>query len=140
MLAERVLPLSGIHNFRDYGGYDVEGGGTLRSGVLWRSAHHEAATDDDLAAFDALGIETVIDLRGDDEREMHPCRRSGNFSARVLFAGGQTAGLAPHLQAAGGAIDVETARARMIDTYRRHAVPPGARRDAAALSVGARRI
>ncbi|WP_260582852.1 tyrosine-protein phosphatase [Sphingopyxis sp. PET50] len=117
MLAERVLPLSGIHNFRDYGGYDVEGGGTLRSGVLWRSAHHEAATDDDLAAFDALGIETVIDLRGDDEREMHPCRRSGNFSARVLFAGGQTAGLAPHLQAAGGAIDVETARARMIDTY-----------------------
>lgn len=117
MLAERVLPLSGIHNFRDYGGYDVEGGGTLRSGVLWRSAHHEAATGDDLAAFDALGIETVIDLRGDDEREMHPCRRSGNFSARVLFAGGQTAGLAPHLQAAGGAIDVETARARMIDTY-----------------------
>ena len=25
MLAERVLPLSGIHNFRDYGGYAVEG-------------------------------------------------------------------------------------------------------------------
>ena len=28
-----------------------------------------------------------------------------------------SAGLAPHLQAAGGTIDVETARARMIDTY-----------------------
>lgn len=117
MLAERVLPLSGIHNFRDYGGYDVEGGGKLRSGMLWRSAHHVAASDDDLAAVDALGIETVIDLRGDDERADHVCRRSDNFSARVLFAGGQTAGLAPHLQAAGGAIDVETARARMIDTY-----------------------
>ncbi|KTE44978.1 MULTISPECIES: tyrosine-protein phosphatase [unclassified Sphingopyxis] len=117
MLAERVLPLSGIHNFRDYGGYDVEGGGKLRSGTLWRSAHHVEASDDDLAVVDGLGIETVIDLRGDDEREVHPCRRSDNFSARVLFAGGVTAGLAPHLQAAGGAIDVATARERMIDTY-----------------------
>ncbi|MGB3846275.1 tyrosine-protein phosphatase [Sphingopyxis sp. YF1] len=117
MLAERVLPLSGIHNFRDYGGYDVEGGGRLRGGVLWRSAHHVEASDEDLAAIDALGIETVIDLRGDDERAEHVCRRSESFSARVLFAGGVTAGLAPHLQAAGGAIDAQTARARMIDTY-----------------------
>src|SRR3546814_4426350 len=110
MIAERVLPLAGIHNFRDYGGYAIEGGGWLRGGTLWRSAHHEAATDEDLGALDALGLETVIDLRGDDERELHPCRRSDNFSARVLFAGGVTAGLAPHLQAAGGTIDVETAR------------------------------
>lgn len=117
MLAERVLPLSGIHNFRDYGGYAVEGGGRLRDATLWRSAHHEAASDEDLVALDALGLETVIDLRGDDEREMHPCRRSTNFSGRVLFAGGITAGLAPHLQAAGGTIDAETARERMIDTY-----------------------
>lgn len=117
MAATRVLPLSGVHNFRDYGGYAVAGGGRLREGVLWRSAHHEAASDEDLAAIDALGLETVVDLRGDDEREMHPCRRSGQFSARVLFAGGMTAGLAPHLQAAGGAIDAEAARARMIDAY-----------------------
>ena len=117
MLAERVLPLSGIHNFRDYGGYAVEGGGRLRDRTLWRSAHHETASDEDLAALDQLGIETVIDLRGDDERAIHPCRRSENFSARVLFAGGITAGLAAHLQAAGGAIDAETARERMIDTY-----------------------
>src|SRR3546814_6504545 len=48
---------------------------------------------------------------------MHPWRRSDNFSASVLVAGGVTAGLAPHLQAAGGTIDVETARDRMIDTY-----------------------
>lgn len=117
MIADRVLPLSGIHNFRDYGGYAVEDGGRLRSGLLWRSAHHEAATDADLDALDALNLDTVIDLRGDDERELHPCRRSDKFAGRVLFAGGITAGLAPHLQAAGGAIDAKAARARMIDTY-----------------------
>lgn len=117
MAATRVLPLSGVHNFRDYGGYAVAGGGRLRNGVLWRSAQHEAASDEDLAAIDALGLETVIDLRGDDERALHPCRRSERFSARVLFAGGVTAGLAPHLQAARGTIDLATARARMIDTY-----------------------
>ena len=117
MIAERVLPLSGIHNFRDYGGYDVEGGGKLRSGMLWRSAHHQDATPADLGTVDALGIETIVDLRGDDERAAHPCKRSDGFSARVLFADGNTAGLAPHLQAAKGTIDNETARARMIDTY-----------------------
>lgn len=117
MIAERVLPLSGIHNFRDYGGYPVEGGGKLRSGILWRSAHHQDATPTDLSAIDGLGIETIIDLRGDDERAAHPCKRSDGFSARVLFADGNTAGLAPHLQAAKGTIDNDTARARMIDTY-----------------------
>ena len=35
--------------------------------MLWRSAHHEAATDEDLAALDALGLETVVDLGGDDD-------------------------------------------------------------------------
>ena len=117
MIAERVLPLSGVHNFRDYGGYAVEGGGRLRSGMLWRSAHHQDASDDDLAAIDKLGIETIIDLRGDDERAAHPCKRPEGFSARVLFADGNTAGLAPHLQAAQGSIDNDTARARMVDTY-----------------------
>ena len=65
MQAERVLPLSGVHNFRDYGGYAVEGGGRLRNGMLWRSAQHEAATDEDLTAIDGLGLDTIIDLRGD---------------------------------------------------------------------------
>ena len=39
MIAERVLPLSGVHNFRDYGGYAVEGGGRLRDGAGARPRH-----------------------------------------------------------------------------------------------------
>jgi protein-tyrosine phosphatase len=117
MADTRVLPLTGVHNFRDYGGYAVDSGGRLRTGILWRSAHHEQASDDDLAAIDALGIDTVVDLRGDDERAAHPCRRSTNFSARVMFAPGNTAGLAPHLAAAKANITAEVARERMIATY-----------------------
>lgn len=118
MTFPRVLPLSGVHNFRDYGGYAVSGGGQVKQGLLWRSAHHEGASDDDLQQIDALGLETVVDLRGDDERATHPCRRSSAFRAKVLFAGGTTAGLAPHLAAASGGIDSATARARLTETYR----------------------
>lgn len=113
----RVLPLEGVHNFRDYGGYAVQGGGQLKQGILWRSAQHEGATDADLAAIDDLGLGTVVDLRGDDERALHPCRRSPHFSAQILFAGGTTAGLAPHLEAATGAMDAASAKNRMIEVY-----------------------
>jgi protein-tyrosine phosphatase len=118
MLDPRVLPLSGVHNFRDYGDYAVEGGGRVRRGLLWRSAHHEAATDEDLEHIDALGLAHVIDLRGDDERALHPCRRSAKFNATVLFAGGTTAGLAPHLAAATDGITADIARDRLTETYR----------------------
>ena len=42
---ERLLPLEGVENFRDYGGYAVPGGLQVRRGRLWRSAHHGAATE-----------------------------------------------------------------------------------------------
>lgn len=117
MTDPRVLPMAGIHNFRDYGGYATENGGRLRSGILWRSAHHEQASDADLALVDRLRIDTIIDLRGDDERAAHPCRRAPGFAARVMFAPGITAGLAPHLAAAKTGITAEVARERMIATY-----------------------
>ncbi len=115
----RVLPLTGIHNFRDYGGYTLAGGGRLASGLLWRSGQHADATADDLAAVDALGLATVIDLRGNSERRAYPCARGPGFRAEVRFHDGETAG-------AGGAVhqnaarDVRTradAMAAMVDLY-----------------------
>ena len=102
MSENRVLPLAGVHNFRDYGGYVVAGGGRLRTGVLFRSGQHLEATADDLAAVDALGIANIIDLRGDNERLLYPCRRAPGFAAAVLYMPGETtgAGSAPHVEAA----------------------------------------
>lgn len=116
--ADADLPLTGVFNFPDAGGYAARDGATMRRGVLWRSAHHETASDLDLDRIDALALATVVDLRGDGERRAHRCRRGPGFAATVRFASGETAGLAPHLARAGEAIDADTARRLMIDTYR----------------------
>lgn len=118
-MQDRILALSGIHNFRDYGGYRVRAG-ALRRGMLWRSGHHCGASAGDLEAVHALGIATVIDLRGDSERAAYPCLRHDQFSGDVLFHPGETAG--GHGRAAheeGDAIrTAEDARAMMRRLYR----------------------
>ncbi len=119
MQMDRVLPLSGVHNFRDYGGYAVAGGGRVRTGMLWRSGEHGNASAADLKAIDALALAHVIDLRGNSERRANPCRRASGFSAEVHFFDGETAGIAPHLEAAKGAMDIASARMAMEALYAR---------------------
>lgn len=113
---ERVLPFAGIHNFRDYGDYPA-GGGRLAKGRLYRSAQHQGASPDDLLKVGALGLSTVVDLRGAREREAAPCPRPDGFAARVIFTDEETAGLAPHLQAAREADGAEGVRAAMCRGY-----------------------
>ncbi|MEN9926836.1 MAG: hypothetical protein RL268_2962, partial [Pseudomonadota bacterium] len=59
MVDSRVLKLDGVHNFRDYGGYDTADGAAVKRGLLWRSAQHGDASDADLDAIHALGVTTV---------------------------------------------------------------------------------
>jgi protein-tyrosine phosphatase len=120
----RVLPLEGVHNFRDYGGYGTAGGGKLKRGLLWRSGEHGGASDADLAAIGALGLATVFDLRGNGERANNPCRRPEDFAAEVIYHDGETAGLALHVEAAIGVIDESGARAAMQRLYQDIAFRP----------------
>lgn len=115
--SNRHLPLEGVHNFRDFGDYAVAGGGRVKSGLLWRSAQHRDATDADLARISALNIGYIIDLRGDSERADHPCRRAPDFSAKVLFAPGETTGTAPHLAALEGTLTVQDSRNVLTASY-----------------------
>ena len=119
MADPRVLPLSGIHNFRDYGGYALPGGSRLKTGLLWRSAQHRDATDDDLARVQALGLGAIIDLRGESERADHPCRRAEGFTTPVFHGPGETAGstTAPHLAAAQSAISGDDAAEALKFSY-----------------------
>lgn len=100
MSENRVLSLEGVHNFRDFGGYAVAGGGRLRRGRLWRSGQHHEATDSDLKTIAGLGLTAVFDLRTSFERERHPCRRPEGFAARVVTAPDPDLSHAPHLAAA----------------------------------------
>ena len=119
MSRSRILALEGIHNFRDYGDYAAGDGGRVKAGVLWRSGQHAGGSPADLAAVARLGLCTVIDLRGDSEREAFPCLRAPDFEPAVLFAPGETAALrsmAAHAEAGKGvrtAADVNEAMDRL---------------------------
>lgn len=116
---DRVKPFTGIHNFRDYGGYATRNGGRLKTGVLLRSGQHVGATTEDLAAIAALNIRTVIDLRGNSERRSYPCARPEGFDAQVYFHDGETAGRggAPHVEAAREIVTAADAHRAMVDLY-----------------------
>ncbi|PNU05754.1 tyrosine-protein phosphatase [Novosphingobium guangzhouense] len=109
---DRVLHLSGVHNFRDAGGYSIPDGGRMRKGAVWRSGQHHGATDADLEAIAAIGLTSVFDLRTSKERAMHPCRRPSDFAARIAFAADPQVRHAPHLAAA------QTARHRTAQSTR----------------------
>lgn len=118
-MSERVLTFEGIHNFRDYGGYAARDGARLKSGVLYRSGQHVDATADDLNKVGALGLATIVDLRGDSERAAYPCARPDDFSATVIFAPGETAGAAqaPHVEAAREVNTAAQAQEAMVTLY-----------------------
>lgn len=117
MIRDRFLSTNAIHNLRDYGGYSVSGGGKVKTGLLFRSGHHAEADHKDLATINALELSYVIDLRGDSERAKHSCRRPSGFAAEVIKFEGETAGLAPHLEAAQGNVDAISAHQAMVDLY-----------------------
>ena len=115
----RILPLANVHNFRDYGGYSVAGGGRLQTGRLFRSGQHLEATQGDLDVIAALELATVVDLRGDTERRLYPCRRPVAFAAEVVFAPGETTGSsnAPHVEVAAAVVTAADASRRMVESY-----------------------
>jgi protein-tyrosine phosphatase len=63
------LPLRGLPNFRDFGGYATKDGRRVRAGVLYRSQAFGGATEADLEYLASLDIRLVCDLRSELERE-----------------------------------------------------------------------
>ncbi|MEL7196848.1 MAG: tyrosine-protein phosphatase [Pseudomonadota bacterium] len=119
------LPTDGIHNLRDYGGYAGADGARIKTGLLFRSGQHMEASENDLDMFQALDIRTIVDLRGNSEREGFPCRRHADFSAQVIAFDGETSNSPPH-EGGGGKLHMtaDLARDRMIAVYTRMPVNP----------------
>lgn len=71
-LAERTLPIEGMNNFRDMGGYITKDGRRVKWGKLYRSDHLWNATEKGIKYLEQLNLSTIIDYRSDDEIEKYP--------------------------------------------------------------------
>ncbi len=119
MIRDPFIDTDGIHNFRDYGGWETEYGRRVKTGLLWRSGQHIGASASDLAAVAALDIKTIVDLRGESERNRNPCPRPEGFDGEVFFFDGETTSSPPHMDVDAHSTTEEFARARMTGVYTR---------------------
>lgn len=68
----RILPMSGMYNFRDIGGYRTEDGRRIKWGVGFRSDHLQNLNEDGFEFLRSLGLKAVIDFRSPSEVEKDP--------------------------------------------------------------------
>ena len=68
------VAIPSVPNLRDLGGWPTQDGGHVRWGLLYRSTELGRLAGADMAAFAALGIRSVFDLRTEAERTAQPDR------------------------------------------------------------------
>lgn len=120
----RVIVTQGLDNLRDFGGYATRCGRGLRPGRLYRSAHHQNATDEDLEALAALNLAVIVDLRRTEERVRHPSRRHPGFAGRVIENDIDDGDRGWEAMLSGRRPTVELFRSKSLEWYRRAAFEP----------------
>jgi protein tyrosine/serine phosphatase len=117
----------GVHNFRDFGGHPAAGGGRVKTGLLFRSAHFADATERDLEQFRDMGFHAIVDLRRPGERETTVTRRHPDCKAVSITYGDPSQVYDPphfeFLRQPGWTLS--TLRERMADIYRDFPFLPG---------------
>jgi len=68
-MTSRRIELSGQDNFRDLGGYETADGRRVKWRHLFRSGELCELSEGDVECLAALGVRTVVDLRGESEVE-----------------------------------------------------------------------
>lgn len=95
----RRVAFEGPINFRDLGGYPVEGRGRVRWGRLYRSDSLHTITPADVPMLRELGVHTAIDFRSADEIDRLGIGPLGEVSVRHVhcptFDGARTDEAAP---------------------------------------------
>lgn len=99
LFAERTLPISGLNNFRDFGGYIGAAGKRVKWGQFYRSNHLYALKPDANEYITALKIKTIIDYRCSNEIKNSPNDCVGEMQTLHLDASAQTAELAAQFAA-----------------------------------------
>lgn len=72
MQKQRIIPLEGIKNLRDMGGYHSNDGRKIKWGALYRSGHYAELTPEGHNTLHQRGITSVVDFRSPSEKERQP--------------------------------------------------------------------
>ncbi|MFV2194902.1 tyrosine-protein phosphatase [Nocardiopsis sp. LOL_012] len=84
---------SSAPNFRDIGGHRTASGRTVRSGLIFRSDALHSVADEELVAYNGLGIRQIVDFRTPHERGRLPdVTPEGAEYAAVAVQGSKAAG------------------------------------------------
>jgi protein-tyrosine phosphatase len=116
------VPIDGVRNFRDFGGYASQDGARIKRGHLFRSANYAQITQVGLSQFAGTGIKIVVDLRRGPERATSPSQLTGLEIETISSSLGDGDGvtLPPHLQfIKNGNLSVERCHEHMMSSYRR---------------------
>ena len=84
MNKKRCIELEGAFNFRDFGGYKIQNGTNIKTGLLYRSESLARLTNNDLKVIESLGIKVVCDLRAHDEVRKEPDRIPNNSGLKSV--------------------------------------------------------
>jgi len=112
--AAPALPLRGLPNFRDFGGYATTDGRRVREGVLYRSQAFGGATAEDLEYLAGLDIRLVCDLRSEFERKQAQDRWPTGLEPARLYLDIRN--------------DARAGHGELIDTIRNEPNPSGVHR------------
>ena len=113
-LAVRRLPLEGVVNFRDLGGYATSNGTHVKWGKVFRSSELSSLTPADDKVLDGLGLRLICDLRSSGERTAQPTRWHGSDTEVLISDKGETVNPLAEMK---GPPTPATMRAAMAATY-----------------------
>ena len=80
---DRLLPLQGVENARDIGGYRTIDGRTVKWDLIYRTAELSTLTPGDIATLNARGVRSVHDLRTVEERQADPTVWTGEDAPQI---------------------------------------------------------
>lgn len=95
----RIVPLSGMYNVRDLGGYPTKDGKAVRWGCLYRGDHLFNLNEDGLPYLKQMKLQSIIDFRKEEEWTHYPNGQAVLSAKEYHFApDGQIAAFAGSLQ------------------------------------------
>jgi protein-tyrosine phosphatase len=140
----RSLDVASVPNLRDLGGYRTREGGTVASGVVYRSNQLSGITSSDMEELAELGLAVDYDVRTAEEREKRPDELPGGVKYVWLdvLADSPQAGpaqlekLIQDPSAANAVLGAGKAEAGFRESYREFVSLPSAKREFRKLFLG----